>query len=58
MDLISSKYTWEWTDEHWKCFVTLHSALCKTPVLKLPGFSKPFVVEPDASDLAVGAVLL
>ena len=27
-------------------------------MLKLPGFSKPFVVEPDASNLAVGAVLL
>ena len=27
-------------------------------MLKLPDFSKPFVVEPDASNLAVGAVLL
>ena len=58
MDLLSSKYTWEWTAEHQKCFVTLHNAVCKTPVLKLPDFGKPFVVEPDASDLAVGAVLL
>ena len=58
MDLLSSKRTWEWTAEHRKCFVTLHSALCETPVLKLPDFSKPFVVEPDASDLAVGAILL
>ena len=58
MDLLSSKHTWEWTAEHWKCFVTLRSALCETPVLKLPDFSKPIVVEPDASDLAVGAVLL
>ena len=55
MDLLSSKCTWEWTAEHRKCFVTLHSALCETPVLKLPGFSKLFIVEPDASDLAVGA---
>ena len=38
--------------------MTLCRALCKTPVLKLPDFSKPFVVEPNASDLAVGAVLL
>ena len=27
-------------------------------MLKLPDFSKPFVVEPDASDLAIGAILL
>ena len=38
--------------------MTLHSALCETPVLKLPDFSKPFVVEPNAFDLAVGAILL
>ena len=58
MDLLSSKCTWEWTAEHWKCFVILHSALCETPVLKLPDFGKPFVLEPDASDLAVKAVFL
>ena len=58
MNLLSSKRTWEWTAEHRKCFVTLHSALSETPVLKLPDFSKPFVVEPNASDLAVGTVLL
>ena len=33
-------------------------ALCSSPVLKLPDFTKPFVVEPDASDVAVRAVLL
>ena len=58
MDLLSSKCTWEWTAEHRKHFATLHSALCETPVLKLPDFSKPFVMEPDASDLAVGVILL
>ena len=58
MGLLSSKYTWEWTAEHRKYFATLHSALCETPVLKLPDFRKPFVMEPNASDLAVGAILL
>ena len=32
--------------------------LCSSAVLKLPDFTKPFVVEPDASDVAVKAVLL
>ena len=58
MDLLSSKHTWEWTAEHRKCFAILRSALCETPVLKLPDFSKPLIVEPNASDLAVGAILL
>ena len=57
MVLLSSKRTWEWIAEHQKCFATLHSALCATPVLKLPDFSKPFVMS-DASDLVVSAVLL
>ena len=38
--------------------MTLRSTLSGTPVLKLPDFSKPFVIEPDASDLAVSAVIL
>ena len=32
--------------------------LCKTLVLRLPGFSKSFMVEPDASIQAVGVVIL
>ena len=58
MDLISSKRTWEWTAERPKYFATLCSALCEIPVLKLLDFSKPFIVEPNAYDLAVGAILL
>ena len=32
--------------------------LCSSPVLKLPDFTKPFFVEPDASNMALGAILL
>ena len=38
--------------------MTLCNALYETPVLKLKDFSKPFVVEPDTSDIAVGTVFL
>ena len=39
-------------------FETLKCRLCSYPVLRLPNFSKPFVLETDCSDVAVGAVLL
>jgi hypothetical protein len=47
-----------WTSEHELAFQTLKSALCQSPVLALPNFSKPFTIETDASDAGVGAVLM
>ena len=42
----------------WLVFEWLKTALHETLILKLPDFTKPFVVEADASDQAVGTVLL
>ena len=36
----------------------LHKSLCNPPVLKLPDFGKPFVIDTDACRDATGAVLL
>ena len=40
-----------------KAFNDVKSALVSAPVLQLPDFSRDFVVDVDASDIAIGAVL-
>lgn len=46
-----------WTSAHELAFETLKRALIASPILKLPDMSKPFVLQTDASDRGVGAVL-
>ena len=46
-----------WAQEQQQSFQTLKDALVTTPVLALPDLSKSFVIETDASDKGIGAVL-
>ena len=46
-----------WTEECDAAFGKLKTLLCSSPVLKSPDFSRPFVLQTDASDRGVGAVL-
>ena len=47
----------EWGNEQQEAFDALRTALTTAPCLSLPNFELPFVVETDASDVAMGATL-
>ena len=47
----------EWSDVAQRSFETLKAAICNSAVLAVADDNKPFVLNTDASDYAVGAVL-
>lgn len=46
-----------WTEEAELAFIELKQSLCCEPVLQAPNFNKPFVLQTDASEVGIGAVL-
>lgn len=56
--LLRKDVTWEWAVAQQRAFEALKHALCEAPVLALPNFNKPFTIETDASDTAIGGVLM
>ena len=57
LKLFRKGVVWTWGNEQQEAFEALKMALTRTPIFAWPDFSRPFVVQPDASNYAVGAVL-
>ena len=57
-DLLGKGIVWHWGPAEQGAFDALKHALTTTPVLALANGAKPYVIETDASILAVGAVLM
>lgn len=50
--------TVQWTESLFSNFATLKNALVSAPVLSFPDYNLPFLIQSDASKIAIGAVLL
>ena len=55
--LIERNRAFKWTEECNQAFNTLKMCLTSAPILALPDWSKPFILDTDASDVGIGAVL-
>lgn len=54
--LLKNSFTWQ--QEAQDAFASLKKAMAELPILTIPDFSKPFIIETDASNKGLGAVLL
>ncbi|KAK4381994.1 Retrovirus-related Pol polyprotein from transposon.6 [Sesamum angolense] len=57
-DLLRKDQKWEWIVACDDAFRSLKKAISSQPVLKLPQFNKPFEMQVDASDRALGGMLV
>ncbi|KAF8759761.1 hypothetical protein RHS01_02203 [Rhizoctonia solani] len=56
-NLTQKEQPWIWLEEQKAAFDAIKAEICKEPVLAHPDESKPYTLETDASEAAMGAVL-
>jgi hypothetical protein len=56
--LIKNNEEWSWGQEQQQAFDRLKALLTHAPVLRLADSSRPYILATDASDSALGAVLM
>ena len=57
-DLLKKDKRWSWTNKCQEAFDDLKKRMVTAPILKFPDFERPFEVHIDASDFAIGGVLM
>ncbi|CAM8951311.1 unnamed protein product [Rhodiola kirilowii] len=57
-DLLKKAKAWVWTKQCQEAFDSLKKAICEEPVLRLADHTRPFELHTDASDFAIGGVLM
>jgi len=55
---VLKKDAFSWTEQQEKAFQQLKLVMSSPPVLALPDFSRPFILETDASGHGIGAVIM
>ena len=55
--LTEKKQKFIWTKKYQEAFDSLKSKLIQAPIFSFPNFSEPFILDTDASNTAIGAVL-
>jgi hypothetical protein len=55
--LLRKDTKFQWNEEQEKCFLNIKKYLSSEPVLKLPDFSKQFIVTTNASQQGLSAIL-
>ncbi len=54
--MLKKSVLFRWDDEKEEAFIKLKETLCKAPVLAYPNPDVPYIVDTDASNLAIGTV--